>query len=321
MDAPTPQELLNLFSLASICEDSLTPWASVHRATTLDGQEVVVKRTAGDRASAVAMSAWTRPLHGLGVPVVTPLILPASNPQPVTAGGEGDWWAVYPFVAGRPYTGSMEQVRTAGDLLGRIHAAPIPTDVCHGLRQYEWTEATAEDAQEDLRTLGEKFADHMGGDPSRAAEVVGALASRWWETSLPQLCEADDAGLLPRVACSSDYKASNLVWAATARPEGLPTLVDPDNGGFEPRILDLALALVLFRNECPTAPARLLTPEEWKVFSSAYQSHVTLTERERELWPAALDHMAWEEGTWVLEDNDEESWADARQGVKSRVVV
>ena len=39
-----------------------------------------------------------------------------------------------------------------------------------------------------------------------------------------------------------------------------------------------------------------------------------LTDRERALWPAAIDHMLWEEGTWVLEDNDDAAWADPRQG-------
>lgn len=39
-----------------------------------------------------------------------------------------------------------------------------------------------------------------------------------------------------------------------------------------------------------------------------------LTERERELWPHAVAHMLWEEGTWALEDNDADAWADPRQG-------
>ncbi len=38
-----------------------------------------------------------------------------------------------------------------------------------------------------------------------------------------------------------------------------------------------------------------------------------LTPAERELWPAALDHLLWEEGSWVIEDNDDAAWADPRQ--------
>lgn len=38
-----------------------------------------------------------------------------------------------------------------------------------------------------------------------------------------------------------------------------------------------------------------------------------LTPSEIELWPAALLHQWWEEGTWALEDNDDAAWADDRQ--------
>lgn len=105
----------------------------------------------------------------------------------------------------------------------------------------------------------------------------------------------------------SDYKAANLVFGHDG-----PVLVDPDNGGREPRLFDLALALVLFHHECPTAPDRMLTAEEWAAFASAYLVHVSLTEQERALWPAAIDHVLWEEGTWALEDAEDSAWANPR---------
>lgn len=92
----------------------------------------------------------------------------------------------------------------------------------------------------------------------------------------------------------------------------MPTAMDLARA-FEPRIFDLAMAVVLFHNECPTAPGRLLTREEWHIFATAYLQRVHLTAREYELWSAALDHMRWEEGTWVLEDSDAAAWSDPRQ--------
>jgi spectinomycin phosphotransferase len=50
------------------------------------------------------------------------------------------------------------------------------------------------------------------------------------------------------------------------------------------------------------------------VFSDAYAEHVRLSDDERALWPAALDHMLWDEGSWALDDNDEAAWAHPRQG-------
>ena len=138
-----------------------------------------------------------------------------------------------------------------------------------------------------------------------------SMAERCWSTALPALRAADHADPLPRAGVSSDCKAGNLVFV-----DAMPVLVDPDNGGVEPRIFDLALAVILFHNECTTAPGRLLDLDEWTRFASAYLRHVTLSQRERDLWPLALDHMLWEEGTWVLQDNDEDAWADARQGVQ-----
>lgn len=322
MPTPDTQTLRRAFDLAEIEERSLSPWASVHRARTIDGQLVVVKRTAPDGPRAAAMADWTRALAAAGLPVVTPVDLVAANPREVPADSDGDsdgggdtpdWWVVYPYVAGRAYAGTPEDVRAAGDLLGRLHAVELPAVLADRLRPYAWTEATREDLERDLSTLDTVFAQHVPDRAGEASRSVRSLAERWWTSALPALLAADEAEPLPRAGVTSDYKAANLVWATGAER---PVLVDPDNGGFEPRVLDLALALVLFHHECPTAPGRLLTTEEWERFATAYLRHVDLTEREREVWPAALDHMLWEEGTWALEDNDAAAWADPRQGAQ-----
>lgn len=306
-ESPTTKELADAFGLGSLDDRSLTRWARVYRARTVDGDaapggaEVVVKRTASSRERAAAMAGWTSALSAAGFPVVSPVALTTPNPQPV---GE-DWWVVYPWVAGDAYRGDVEQIRTAGDLLGRMHATPVDIDA---LRGYTWTTSDRDDVESELAGLREALTNHGGQRGDRAAAVIEVLGHRWWTNSLPAVRAASERGDLPVAGVSSDYKAANLVYTADG-----PVLVDPDNGGREPRLFDLALALVLFHQECPAAPGRMFTEAEWQTFASAYLAHVDLTEAERALWPAALDHMLWEEGSWAIEDTAEQTWADPRQ--------
>jgi hypothetical protein len=221
--------------------------------------------------------------------VVAPCELGRENPQQVGA----DWWVVYPWVTGTPYTGTLKEVRLAGDLLGRQHALSVDASA---LRPYRWPEPDEAEIAGDLERLAMKVPD---------VTELRSIASRWARTSLPALRAAD----LPATGVTSDFKANNLIFTASG-----PVLVDPDNGGLEPRLFDLALAVVLFHNECAGAPGRLFNADEWAVFRDAYTAHVQLIEQERALWPAALDHMLWDEGSWVLDDNDAAAWADPRQG-------
>lgn len=76
--------------------------------------------------------------------------------------------------------------------------------------------------------LREVFDAKLAPDAARQARsAVTALAERWWSRSWPLLKDRDEE--LPRCGVSSDFKASNLVFA-----ERGPVLVDPDNGGVEP---------------------------------------------------------------------------------------
>lgn len=298
-----PTDLAAAFDLPTIELTSLTRWAPVFRGTAADGTSVVAKRTASDAGRAAAMAGWTARLRDTGLPVVAPLSLGVANPQQV---GE-DWWVVYPFVTGEAYAGTPAQVAAAGELLGRLHAARVAlADL--GLREYEFPDSTEEDMEGDLVTLGGVLGEQ---EAPELVEPVAALGRRWWQESLPMLTAREPELVLTGVC--SDYKANNLVFTGPAGGDPAPVLVDPDNGGLEPRLFDLALAVVLFHNECDGAPGRLFTATEWQTFVSAYLGQVELTPAERELWPAALDHMFWEEGSWVLEDNDAQAWADPRQ--------
>lgn len=301
-DDPTPSlaELTEAFRLTEVEAESLTRFARVHRARTAGGQPVVVKRAGSNADRVRALARWTRGLAAADIPVVAPVEGMVENPQEV---GD-DWWVVYPFVNGDAYAGTATQIETAGDLLGRIHAAGEDVDGVYavGLRDYAWPETARAEVDADLETLERVLTDQ--GDPDAFA-AVRALGNRWWEHK--DLLASRDADL-PRRAGSSDFKANNLIWDGP-----VPTLVDPDNGGREPRLFELAHVATLFHNECHGAPGRLLEAQEWAQFVGAYARHVRLTDNERELWPLVFDHIAWEEGTWVLEDNDEQAWADPRQ--------
>jgi Ser/Thr protein kinase RdoA (MazF antagonist) len=293
---PDLASLVQAFGLAGADPASLTPFARVHRARTTDGAEVVLKRTATRTAQPLA--TWTRALADHGVAVVSPAPLEAPNPQQI---GDEEWWVVYPYVSGKVYRGDLEQIEEAGALLGRLHAAPV--DVSH-LRAYRWPTPDVAEVTQECATIEENFARYAPEAREACMTAVRDLGRRWSAGTVETLRDAD----LPLVGVSSDYKASNLVYTDSG-----PVLVDPDNGGREPRILDLALALVLFHNECASAPARLFDGREWGAFFSGYRRHVDLTATERRLWPLALEHMLWDEGTWVLEDPDQLDWSDPRQ--------
>lgn len=304
---PDTDTLQQAFDLAGISAPSLTRFARVHRGRTHDGADVVVKRAARNSADAVA--TWTRGLAAGGIGVVTPLAVGGDNPRPFPAGAADEApesWVVYPFVQGDAYHGTPSQIRSAGELLGAVHAAEVATG---GMRKYHYPDADPDVVADDLTRLWAVFREHA---PEQEVEpLVDAVTRRsgqWLSEALPALRAADAAGELPRVAATDDFKANNLVFVGDE-----PIVIDPDNAAVMPRILDLALAVVLFHNESETSPARMLTTLEWELFLTGYRSKVDLTDHERRLWPAALLHQWWEEGTWVLEDNDEQAWADERQ--------
>ena len=112
---------------------------------------------------------------------------------------------------------------------------------------------------------------------------------------------------LPHVNASMDYKANNLVYT----PAG-PVLVDPDNGDFAPRLLDLAQAALLFHTDHALAPAKPFDRAQWSAFIGAYLREVDLTDRERTLWPTAIEYMLSEEGHWAFTGTPDD-WQESRQ--------
>jgi Ser/Thr protein kinase RdoA (MazF antagonist) len=284
-------ELFAHFGAAEVPERSIYPYSPVFPCR-IDGRPAVIKRTRSRPVDAAAVVAVTRQWAAAGVPVVTPLTVSVANPVRL---GEATWVA-YPYIEGEPYTGTREQVAAAGDLLGRLHAAPGDAR----MPPFVWPEHGPDSVAEDVAALHAVVAPHT---PPEVVARLEKLVAGFMAEVLPVLRDAP----LPTVNGCLDYKANNLVYR-----DGQPVLVDPDNGDFAPRLLDLALAALLFHTEHEPAPPRMFDHAEWQVFIGAYLRHVRLTAEERVRWPAALEYMLSEFGVWAL-TSDPDDWVPHRQ--------
>jgi spectinomycin phosphotransferase len=276
------------FGLTAKNAVSLCAYAPVWRIAR-HGGDVVLKRTGFPRSRAASIAAWTEALNARGVDVVMPDRRFAPNPRKIA----GDWpgeWVVYPFVAGNAYTGRTNQLEGAGRLLGRLQAAGA--DLGRGM---------VEEPRLPLRSEA-WLVNHV----ARASDAIGKYAperkTEWAEIAdrLPAAHARARARLsarrLPVVACSWDFKASNLVYPAEYRP----VLVDPDHAARIPRLYDLACSAVLFHVDHAASPARLFASAEWKSFVTSYRSMVELTQAELDAWPDVL-LAAWaDQGIWLL---------------------
>ncbi|GAA4104422.1 phosphotransferase [Nonomuraea soli] len=263
-------------------QDSIYPYSPVFRGE-IEGRQVAVKRT----HYAEFMGPWVRELHSKGIAVVTPL----AGPHKI-----GDFhWVAYPWIDGRAYDGSIDDVAAAGAFLGRLHAQPGGS-----LPAFPWPDHDEESVQDDIDGLTKALSTYRPDLREQVLDRLAPLLRAFMSTTLPAI---RDAGL-PAVDATVDYKAVNLVYT-----EAGPVLIDPDNGEHIPRLLDLALATLLFHNDLAGEPAALFDEHQWAAFRDAYLGHVELTETERALWPTALTYMLLEWGVWSVCNDD---WADPR---------
>ena len=275
--------------------ESCYAYAPVFR-TAVAGVRAAVKRTRRSPVAAAAIARWVSALAASGIPVVTPIEAPVQDPGLI---GDG-MWVAYPWIDGRVYDGSDADIAAAGDLLGRIHARTDYFDAA--MPRFKWPEHDEASVQEDIDDLSRVLKSRA---PEIALQVVGRTGP-WHRTFMTDTLPAIRDSALPFIAGTTDFKAGNLVYTATG-----PVLIDPDNADYLPRVLDLAIAALLFHNDLKTAPPRLFTQAEWAVFDKAYSAHAKLTDLEVELWPTALQYMISEWGTWTLVAADEwDDWAD-----------
>lgn len=250
----------------------------------------VLKRTGLVHSSGTAIGEWLMALSHLGIDVVIPAAHLMPNPRRLADGKE---WVVYPFIEGASYHGEDSQIADAGRLLGKMHAADPPE--AHCLKTYDQPMVrTAEWVGRHLSFATAAMRD-LGMNPfSLEALVADRLASA---------ASVED---LPLAGCSFDFKASNLVF----RPQ--PTLVDPDHAARMPRLYDLAVALLLFHCDLPSAPGHVWTDKQWRTFLSSYREEVTLSPVEEDNWASVLN-LAWlDQAVWLL-GNWPEGWADEKE--------
>lgn len=254
----------------------------------------VLKRTA--RTSGEAVAAWSGALRDAGVGVVAPERAFSPNPRTrVTSDGE-ERWVIYPFVEGRPYTGAPREIRSAGRLLGQIHAFEAERDF--GLNEHASARAFP---RESLAMDAEVIVEHVRqAFPEQAGRVEGLLlerTERYLQAALPRV----QGEALPLVNCSWDHKAANLVYVT---PDA-PVLIDPDNAARLPRVYDLAITALSFPLDgtLHRGPQRLWTPEEWQRFLAGYLEFVTFTPAERACWADVLLCAWMDESLWQLQDS------------------
>lgn len=90
-------------------------------------------------------------------------------------------------------------------------------------------------------------------------------------------------------------------------------MVDFENAKHAPRLLDLAIAVLLFFNEATPNPGRLFNTHEWEAFRAGYLSEAPpLATAELVSWPVALDYARLEWGTWHLGPGAEWTWPGQR---------
>lgn len=273
-------------------DQSVYPWSPVFPCE-VGGRPAVIKRARRTVQGATAVAAVTSQWRASGIAVVTPLKLGVANPVRL---GEVNWVA-YPFIEGHPYAGRTQEIEAAGMLLGRIHALEAGEARFPALR---WPDEERAREETDVELLAKVMTPHA---PEPVLERLVTLMSSFPTELLPTISSAR----LPCQNVCMDYKASNLIYTSTG-----PVLVDPDNGDFAPRILDLAQAALLFHTDHDDAPARPFSRAEWTSFIDAYLRVAVLTETERRLWPTAIDFMLAWEGHWAFTGTPQD-WHRPRQ--------
>lgn len=272
--------------------NSIYPFSPVYRVKKQD-KEYIVKKTQKPIERAERLIHYTKMLKESGIAVVTPVHLQNENPQTI----DEDVYIVYPFIDGKPYTGTEDEIFQAGKLLGEIHRVS-PKENNYQLPGYEVFDFTKEEVEESVQkinTVANKV--NVTIDHEKLKEKLLTIVAQQEELK---------EGNLSYIATPHDFKANNLIYNDS------PYLIDPDNASWVPKIFDLALVLLLFHNEHSTAPNVIFTPRQWGVFLSGYELSSSLTETDKANWTKALEHVFLDEVMWLLAEC-EEDWFNPAQ--------
>ncbi|MBI9012066.1 MAG: phosphotransferase [Clostridiales bacterium] len=275
------QHVFDYLNIASHRAVSLYKYAPVFKVRIND-QFFVLKKTKKDEMQVSKLLVFEKHLASNNIPVVIPIKRFDEETHLVNE----ERWVLYPFVEGAPYNGSVDHIRKAGDLLGKIHASNNHV-FNHGFTWKNFEDVFLTDIIDDLNTIEAKY-----GEQVKLRVLV--------EDAIKNKFESLKTKDLPFVDATWDYKASNLIYNNDIM------LIDLDNSGYIPRILDLGLALLLFHTETPLAPNRPFNQEEWKLFLEAYSKHIELEPVEVECFNEFLKFVFLDEAVYAIVDLEDD---------------
>lgn len=288
------KDIFNKFGLEIDKEPiSIYPYSPVYKAQ-IGNQEAIIKKTQRPLDAAQKLMQYIKSLNMAQINIVTPVVADTfANPQAI----EEDVFVMYPFIEGYTYTAKDEEIYAAGQLLGKIHySSPKTND--YQLPVYDVFDFTKQEVTEHMRAIRHHI-QHTRHDLSVDLMEEKLIQAVNQQTPLQE-------AQLPYVATPYDYKANNLIYTPA------PYLIDPDNATWIPRILDLALSLLLFHNELDTAPDTLFTAKQWNLFLYGYSEWITLTDLEKSSWKSAVAHVFLDEVMWLMAEYKED-WMNDKQ--------
>lgn len=288
------------FKLNINCAESIYKYSPVFRINQ-NNSTYILKKTRNSKEQVNKLIEWTNSIKASNIQVVTPVKLEVSNPQKI----DEEMWVVYPFIEGRAYNGSHEDIFEAGKLLGRIHQKGKAKRTL--LNEYKWSsydDKFVEEVKEDLDVIKEKYSDEKHLFKNLFNKIEEVVSTKFEKLQLIDL---------PYVDACWDYKANNLVY----KEDGYPVLIDPDSAGYIPRIFDLALALILFHTEMYSAPERIFTINEWALFMEGYNTSIQLSHQEEKIWEEFLLFVFIDEALWAIIDLEEDETEKQKSFIKS----
>jgi homoserine kinase type II len=212
-----------------------------------------------------------------------------------TAGGEtllilnGELYEIQGYIEGDAYDHNRSaHLEAAAITLGRYHARVrgfAPQALCARGELYSPTKASAALRLVTTRLHEEGQLNEVTG----LAAVIQQLRSRAYDLA----ARFARHGKLPRLVIHGDYYAGNLLF----RDDHIVGVVDYDNANWQPRVVEVAEALIYFASPRPGDLKHLVYPGflEWKPFTRFLQGYARLVSLDRNEVRALPDyiHCIW----------------------------
>lgn len=226
-----------------VSEKSIYKYSPVF-LTESSGKKTILKTTKTKLDAASALFRWEQYLKDNNVGCVVPQ--KNEKNEIITCIDDDKRWILYPYIMGKKYNGSLTHIKNAGRLLGKMHKAGQNKRFFHNRFQFEiFDEDFIGEVNNDIKLILKRYENSVKADKLTSFQK---RMNEYISKDYIFLHEKE----LPYVDCTWDYKGTNLVYSQ----DSYPTIIDPDNGGYIPRIVDLALALILFNTDIESVPSK-----------------------------------------------------------------